>query len=104
MAARLPEQRGSLVMCQEPDEARLDGMREKGNRYSAVRDEFPLLFIKHCEVTHPLVISRNVYFTESKFLQDTVCLKHLTQRNPSMRIYRTIHSLLRREVLNKDHT
>lgn len=41
MAARLPEQQGSLVMCQEPDEARLDCMREKGNRYSAVKRLFP---------------------------------------------------------------
>lgn len=37
MAARLPEQQGSLVMCQEPNEARLDFMREMGNRYSATK-------------------------------------------------------------------
>lgn len=37
MAARLPKQQGSLVMCQEPDEARLDCTREKANRYSVVK-------------------------------------------------------------------
>lgn len=46
MAARLPEQQGSLVMCQEPDEARSDCMREKGNRYSAVKRLFPSPFYK----------------------------------------------------------
>lgn len=37
MAARLPKQQGRLVMCQEPDEAKLHCMRGKGNRYSAVK-------------------------------------------------------------------
>lgn len=37
MVARLPKQQGSLVMCQEPDEAKLHCMREKRSRYSAVK-------------------------------------------------------------------
>lgn len=37
MAARQPKQQGSLETCQEPDEAKLHYMRQKGNRYSAVK-------------------------------------------------------------------
>lgn len=44
MVVRLPEQQGSLVMCQEPNEARLDFMRGK-----RLRDDSPL-FKKHCEI------------------------------------------------------
>jgi len=44
MAVRLPEQQGSPVMCQEPNEARLDFMRGK-----RLRDDSPL-FKKHCDI------------------------------------------------------